>query len=376
MSREPSATWLWDENAKTLRPPGSKYIKRRQRFLIPADATVAVSTSRDDDANRTIKLQDVKALAIQHIDAELVQKMRLNTAVLFDAFVQSEEMDDLLWAALLYFDALQTQQVTSNNEIICVSGVERNRAKQTLEENAKKVEQAKVDLGKSYMTLIMGLGNAHCHHSLQGSLKHSRTDTDRDLYEAIYETTAYTVWITFGYKQWDDILREIGSALRTKPFNKDIHCKDLKSQQSKAVLDADDHNLASQMEESELIAYKVHFDRPSVGELSRLHSPAFSWLLPSAKECAEWAFHPPYRPVRMHEHTTYPVPSTQSSRPEKLGIIGMSMSECDPATLKRVKKTDDLDSELSKLIDRDEGDSEDSDSGNDNTGGACSENTS
>lgn len=96
----------------------------------------------------------------------------------------------------------------------------------------------------------------------------------------------------------------------------------------------------------------------------------------------------------MHEHTTHPVPSTQrfaasfsltllhasaflhSSRPEKLGIIGMSMSECDPATLKRVKKTDDLDSELSKLIDRDEGDSEDSDSGNDNTGGACSENTS
>lgn len=54
----------------------------------------------------------------------------------------------------------------------------------------------------------------------------------------------------------------------------------------------------------------------------------------------------------------------------------MPMSECDPATLKRVDKTDDLDSELSKLIDRDEGGSEDSDSGDDDTDGACTENTS
>eukprot|EP00731_Ephydatia_muelleri_P027333 Em0019g206a len=316
------------------------------------------------------------ALAIQHMDAELVQKMHLNTAILFDAFVQSEEMDDFLWAALLYFDALQAQQVTSNSEKNCISGVERDRAKQALEESAKKVEQAKVDLGKSYMTLIMGLGNTHCHHSLHGSLKHSRTDTDRDLYEAIYETTVYTVWITFGYKQWVDIHREIGGALRTKPFNKDIHHNNLKSQQSKVVLDTDGHNFASQMEESELIAYKVHFDRPPVGELSRLHSPAFSWLFPTTKECASWAFHSPYRPARMHGRTTYPMPSTHSTRPERLGIIGMPMSECDPATLKRVDKTDDLDSELSKLIDRDEGGSEDSDSGDDDTDGACTENTS
>ena len=54
----------------------------------------------------------------------------------------------------------------------------------------------------------------------------------------------------------------------------------------------------------------------------------------------------------------------------------MPMSECDPATLKRVDKTDDLDSELSKLIDRDEGGSGDSDSGDDDTDGACTENTS
>lgn len=58
--------------------------------------------------------------------------------------------------------------VHSNSLHVVTRRVERNRAKQTLEENAKKVEQAKVDLGKSYMTLIMGLGNAHCHHSLQG----------------------------------------------------------------------------------------------------------------------------------------------------------------------------------------------------------------
>lgn len=46
--------------------------------------------------------------------------------------------------------------------------VQRERVKQALELSAKKVEQAKVDLGKSYMTLIMGMGNVHCHHSLQG----------------------------------------------------------------------------------------------------------------------------------------------------------------------------------------------------------------
>ena len=68
--------------------------------------------------------------------------------------------------------------------------------------------------------------------------------------------------------------------------------------------------------------------------------------------------------------------SLHSTRPKRLGIIGMPMSECDPATLKRVDKTDDLDSELSKLIDRDEGGSGDSDSGDDDTDGACTENTS
>lgn len=68
-----------------------------------------------------------------------------------------------------------------------------------------------------------------------------------------------------------------------------------------------------------------------------------------------------------------------SFHPEKLGVIGMPLSECDPATLRLVDKADDLDSELSKLIDRDEGDSGDSDSGGGDdekdTGGAHTENS-
>ena len=77
--------------------------------------------------------------------------------------------------------------------------------------------------------------------------------------------------------------------------------------------------------------------------------------------------------------------SILSFYPEKVGVIGTPISECDSATLRRVDKTDNnpLDAELSELIDRDESDSgeSDDDGGGDDynekdNGSKCTEQTS
>jgi hypothetical protein len=57
------------------------------------------------------------------------------------------------------------------------------------------------------------------------SLRASKIHRDQHLYEVIYEFAMFVTWITFGYKEWNIIHRELGRLFKTPAFNRDMRIK-------------------------------------------------------------------------------------------------------------------------------------------------------
>jgi len=136
-------------------------------------------------------------------------------------------------------------------------------AREVLRKTQQELAQAKVNLGEAYSFFIVGLGHRNSHHTQQGRLKVSRTLTDQDFYEAIYEFAMYVTWVTFSYQHWETIHRELGRLFRTPAFNRDL-------QASAKDTHTEVEGLGPISRDSdEYLSYRIYYDRPPVGSLNQ-----------------------------------------------------------------------------------------------------------
>jgi protein phosphatase 1 regulatory subunit 36 len=181
--------------------------------------------SRKADEARLVSLEDVKAVAVRYISTGLLEKMKTSTAVTFDEFYRTDTMNTFLWAVLLYYNAFINHKKASDDDNIKIPGALGEEAQKALRTAEQELAQASVNLGEQYSQLNIGQSYTGIHHSCQGRLRASKSHRDQHLYEVIFEFAMFVTWITFGYKDWNIIHRELGRLFKTQAFNRDMRIK-------------------------------------------------------------------------------------------------------------------------------------------------------
>ncbi|CAI8020072.1 Protein phosphatase 1 regulatory subunit 36 [Geodia barretti] len=291
---------------------------------------------RKADEARTVTLEDVKAVAVRYISTGLLEKMKRSTVVTFDEFYRTDAMNQFLWSVLLYHNAFTMHEEASSDENIKVPGALGEEARKALRMAEEELDQASVNLGEQYSRLNTGQSHASLHHTCKGSLRASRTHRDQHLYEVIYEFAMFVTWITFGYKDWNSIHKELGRLFKTQAFNRDVR---VRGEATTGFFE----ELGCKMDRKsdEYLSYRVFYDRPPRGNLRDLRSPALKSYFASPKERHMWAFEPPYHPKSKREA---PMPTSERP-PEKLGVIGEQMSKVNPDNLRYKEEEEDEDEE-------------------------------
>ncbi|XP_064403932.1 protein phosphatase 1 regulatory subunit 36-like isoform X2 [Halichondria panicea] len=310
-------------------------------------------TGSDDDG--VISLQDIKVVAVKLIGDDTLKKTRRNTCHLFDSCSHTPEMDHLLWSTLIYYNCWREHNKALNDDNVAIPGSLGDGCRETLRHWRDELAQSRINLGEAYSRIILGLGHSESHHCQAGRLRVSRTQTDKEFFEVLYEFILYVVWVTFGYKDWEVVHQQLGSFFRTPQFNRDFNS----GNDGAAAVRVE--GLGDIKKSSEqYLTYKIVYERPFVGMMKDLHSEAHTSYFPQPKDKYPWVFETACKPPKQ-EGNFLP---TNWSPPERLGIIGDRRTYYDPTTLRYLdedgaESADETDSIISDIIE-DEGDSDSS----------------
>jgi hypothetical protein len=131
-------------------------------------ASLSPLEENKEDESRLVTLEDVKAVAVEHISTFLLAKMKKSTVLAFDEFYRTDAMNTFLWTVLLYFDTFLAYNEVSQDDNIKIPGVLSEDARKNLREARQKLAQASVNLGEKYSQLVTGESHRDMHHSCQG----------------------------------------------------------------------------------------------------------------------------------------------------------------------------------------------------------------
>lgn len=231
-----------------------------------------------------VSLQDVKAVAINLLITDRLQRGYHNLSKYFDSILTTENFESLLIYLLRYFECffqrLDLKQRLNESTFLHPSKAELNQA----EKNRSNLIKARQSIAEQYCALVLGIGMTDLHHMGCGQKRNSNSYRDKNLFEEIYSFFTFLVWVTFGRRNYQLIFTEVGDLLRSETFNpanqrvyKRMFNK-LETSASKKELNIKDKKL-----------FRLP-KRPPITSIINQRSKVLSTLLPSSKEQASYLY--------------------------------------------------------------------------------------